>query len=112
MRRRSSVPVKVHLQNVLLGSSCYVGSDASPIIERQPSPNEHAGYVGRIIVVTGVVLGRLDVAVPGATGCGPLGVADPAINLKEGWPSPSGNNSLVIDSNAQVVAACVVKGTC
>jgi hypothetical protein len=109
------VPVKFHLQNVLLGSSCYVGSDASPIVlslMRLDSPNEHAAFKGRVVVVTGVNLGDSTFAVPGATGCGPLGVADPAINLKEGWPSPSGSNSVVIQSDAEVVAACVVKGTC
>jgi hypothetical protein len=106
------LPVKIQLHNILLGDNCYVGSDANPIVlalMRLPSPNETVHSVGFVIVVSNVVLGDSTFAVPGATGCGPLGVADPAVNLKEGWPSPSGRNSVVIDANAEVAPATIVK---
>jgi hypothetical protein len=39
-------------------------------------------------------------SVPAATGCGPQGVADDAINSLLGLPSPSGNNHLVLNGNS------------
>jgi hypothetical protein len=41
--------------------------------------------------------------VPGATGCGLLGVLDAAVNLQQGLPSPAGNNNLVLNNAASGV---------
>jgi hypothetical protein len=117
-----TLPVKIHLSNPLLGSDCYIGSNSSPIVlkpetlvvppksstatfdpDGTPDPN------GTMLQVTlsGGTLADSTFAVPGASGCGPLGVADPAVDLKEGLPSPSGDNSLVLDNVTLKVAGFV-----
>lgn len=106
-----TLPVKIQLQNPLLGSDCYIGSDSDPIVlhpenltapaaaiepfDANGTPDPNGAFA--TIVLTGTQ-GDSTFAVPGATGCGPLGVADPAVDLKSGLPSPSGNNSLVLDN--------------
>jgi hypothetical protein len=50
------------------------------------------------LVLTGATQADNTFSVPGASGCGPGGLADSAVNLKEGLPSPSGNNSLTLDN--------------
>jgi hypothetical protein len=69
-----NVPVKVHLENPFLGSGCYVGSAASPIML-------HLGYAKElgefeeeesregVIKATGGVFADNTYAVPGANGC-------------------------------------------
>jgi hypothetical protein len=108
-----TLPVKIHLSNPLLGSDCYIGSNSSPIVlnpktevvppkssTRTFDPNGTPHPNGTMLEVTlsGGQLGDSTFAVPGASGCGPLGVADPAVDLKQGLPSPSGDNSLVLDN--------------
>jgi hypothetical protein len=108
-----TLPVKIHLSNPLLGSACYIGSNSSPIVlnpETQVVPpnsstqafdtNGTPNHNGTMLKVTlsGGTLADNTFAVPGASGCGPLGVADPAVDLKQGLPSASGDNSLVLDN--------------
>jgi hypothetical protein len=111
-----TLPVKVRLQNPLLAPTCYIGSDSDPIVLQprnttQPSlsiaigdfdgtPNP-AGPLARISGVS--TQGDDTFAVPGATGCGLLGLVDTAINAQQGLPSPSGNNSLVLNNAASAV---------
>jgi len=108
-----TLPVKLHLSNPLLGSNCYIGSNSKPIVlhpETTDLTNEELNFEvtnlagepdpeGQLdfITVSHTVQGDHTFAVPGANGCGPLGVADPAIDLKVGLPSPSGSNSLVLN---------------
>jgi len=105
-----TVPVKVHLQNPLLGANCTIGSDADPILLRprntatptfaQPradldgTPNPTGPLVR---ITTQAPQGDDTFAVPGANDCGVLGLLDEAINLQQGLPSPSGNNHLVLN---------------
>lgn len=109
-----TLPIKVRLQNPLLGSTCYIGSDANPIILRPAvvdASKATFGYSffdldgtpnpsGPLIVLSASGLKEADTtfAVPGANGCGLAGVLNGAINFKTGLPSPSGNNSLVLDN--------------
>jgi hypothetical protein len=111
-----TLPVKVHLQNPLLAPTCYIGSDSNPIVLRprnttQPSlsaaigdfdgtPNP-AGPLARISGLS--TQGDDTFAVPGASGCGLLGLVDTAINAQQGLPSPSGNNNLVLNDAASAV---------
>lgn len=108
-----TLPIKVHLQNPLLGPSCYIGSDADPIILR-PANTDLSQFSlnfssldtngtfdsqnGTILLleVSGASQGDDTFAVPGATGCGVAGLLNTAINAKTGLPSPSGNNSIVL----------------
>lgn len=107
-----TLPVKIHLENPFLGPNCYIGSDSDPIVlqpanQEQPTaemvrfdqdgsldPDGEMGY----IEVTGTAQIDDSFTVPKANGCGFLGMLNPAVNLKMGLPSPSGANSLVLDS--------------
>jgi len=122
------LPVKIHLENLFLGSSCYIGSSANPIVlnlttgtTSPPAPNEpisgNAGKGGNkesglILTLTGLKLVDNAFAVPGASGCGPLPlselVVDPLINAKLGLPSKAGHNAAELSGNAEQAAASVV----
>ena len=101
------VPIKVHLNNPVLGASCYIGSNATPIVlnlVETPTSSPQlttGGPGGNAIIVTGAEVADTTFAVPGANGCGLLGALDPVLNLKVGLPSPSGKNSALIDQNAE-----------
>jgi hypothetical protein len=108
-----SVPVKVHLENPLLGSECYIGSDSRPIVlnlttgTTAPSPPNKPieGKVGNVsakdefelIEDTNNTLVDNDFAAPGASGCGGVfaSLIDPIINEKLGLPSPAGYNTAI-----------------
>lgn len=115
-----TVPVKIQLHNLLLGSSCFIGSNSDPIVLRPenkvvpprlsadpfdangtPDPNGPL----LLLKLSGGTLEDNSFAVPGASGCGPLGVADLAIDLKDGLPSAAGNNSLVLNDVTVSLAA-------
>jgi hypothetical protein len=113
-----TLPIRVKLDNPLLGSSCYIGTDAAPIVlhpanivvaplafERFDADGtpDAAGPL-QLLRSSGGAQGDTTFAVPGATGCGLAGALDGAINLKEGLPSPSGNNSLVLSDASTYLA--------
>lgn len=106
------LPVKVHLENPLLGSSCYVGSSSEPIWwnlttgkTSPPPPNTSiSGTVGTssvneeetILKFTGVKLVDNAWAAPGAHGCGGAAfewLLDPILNLSVGVPAAAGHNT-------------------
>jgi hypothetical protein len=103
-------PVKIQLINPLFGGNCYIGSDSDPIVLNPTIISGTLAFVpdpDPIRFPTTVVLEILDAqatddtfSVPAATGCGPGGVADAAINSLLGLPSPSGNNHLVLNGNS------------
>jgi hypothetical protein len=108
-----TLPVKLHLQNPLLGSNCYIGSDSDPIVLQPQTTdlsNAHITFqnidldgtpnargVLDVITVAGATQGDDSFAVPAASGCGPLGLASAAVNRKQGLPSPAGSNSVLLD---------------
>jgi hypothetical protein len=113
-----SLPIKVHLNNVLLSSSCYVGSNSNPIAlqlitstTNPPPPNTPiTGNTGSFTVdpvlpnvfrVSGMTLVDNSFAAPAAAGCTlllpGLGLIDPIVNLQAGLPSAAGNNTAVQD---------------
>lgn len=111
---RLSMPLKLHLSNPLLASSCYIGSNRNPVnvVLRQgttnpPPPNRpisgHPGTPTFIPPDVFTLTGNLNVdnsfAIPGATGCGLLGLNDLAIDLKLGLPSAAGNNTLTVNND-------------
>ncbi len=111
--------VRVHLMNPFLGPDCYIGSQSSPVTlelttgtTSPPPPNEPiAGRVplissseeGGILDLAGLVLLDNSFAVTPATGCGAL--MDAAIDQKLGLPSPSGENTAVVDAEADQAGA-------
>lgn len=111
----STTPVRIHLQNRLLGDDCYIGSEAEPIItlpanlepptaafvgfesDGTPIPPEAEEKPGRLfaIVSHSPLEGASSFTVPAATGCGFRGFYDQAIDNKVGLPSSASTNSLV-----------------
>jgi hypothetical protein len=105
------LPLKVKLDNVLLGATCYVGTEAEPIsltlttgTTSPPPPNTPIsgktgtlsfGAAGNITRVTGTVVVDNEFGAPGSSGCGPLGLEDTVVNSAAGLPSAAGNNSVV-----------------
>jgi hypothetical protein len=114
-----TVPVKIQLENPLLGSDCYIGSNSDPILlqpentttptvqseqfDGNGTPDATNGVMGAIFS-TGGTQEDDTAAVPGASGCGLLGVLDPAVDLKDGLPSASGNNSVVLNDASAYLA--------
>jgi hypothetical protein len=110
-----SLPVKVRLENPLLGEACYIGSDSDPIVlnlttgtTSPPKPNEPiAGKFGHLktetsegLTYTKITEDRLvenAFAVPAANGCGGIFafLVDPIIDAKLGLPSAAGNNTAI-----------------
>jgi len=124
------LPVKVKLGNVFLGSSCYIGSEAHPIIQNlttgttsPPEPNKPIkGSTGKVEILEGGTLSRLiggslvdnAWASPGASGCGGKaleGIIDPAVNAELGLPSAAGHNTAILNGNLELASAAAVKAS-
>jgi hypothetical protein len=118
-----TVPVMIQLENPLLGSDCYLGSESDPILlqpentttptvqfeqfDADGTPDATDGVMSAIFS-TGGTQEDDTAAVPGASGCGLLGILDPAVDLKDGLPSASGNNSVILNDASSYLAG--VKG--
>lgn len=113
-----TLPVKIQLQNPLLGSNCYIGSNSDPIVlhpENVTTPNanfeqfdgngtpDSAGAMEAIFSLGGTQEDN-SAAAPAVSGCGLLGALDLAVDLKVGLPSASGNNILVLNNAAAYFA--------
>jgi len=111
-----SMPVKIHLENELLGSECYIGSDSEPIVlqleslasftsaafegfETDGNPTTEGGTMIRIGLL-GATDGDKSFAVPGVSGCGFGGALDGVIDHNAGLPSPAGENALVMNETS------------
>jgi hypothetical protein len=112
------LPIKVHLENALLGSNCYIGSDAEPIVLHLTTgttspPAGTAPMTGKLGTIITKDKSRLieykenslvdnTFPVPAATGCG-IGLTVPvitaAVNLDAGLPSAAGNNVAELNGN-------------
>jgi hypothetical protein len=108
------LPIKVHLENPFLGSECYVGSNAHPIVidfttgtTSPPPPNKPiTGSPGEftqneketIIRIKKNELVNNSFAAPGAEGCGGLFafLVDPIVDAKLGIPAAAGHNTAVL----------------
>jgi hypothetical protein len=118
------LPVKVHLENPFLGSSCYVGSSSSPIIwnlttgtTSPPSPNKPIkGTSGeqefreefQILRANGVNLVDNAWSAPKASGCGgPIIelLINPIINASVGLPAAAGTNTAILTNTIDIATA-------
>lgn len=123
-----SLPVKVHLENPFLGSSCYIGSNAKPIViefttgtTAPPLPNKPITGSPGVISVSGPeesittisknVLVNNSFAAPGVEGCGAFGVLNGIVNSKLGLPSPAGKNTAILKGSLKVALAEAVKAS-
>lgn len=105
------LPVKIKLNNTLLGGSCFIGSEASPIRLRLATGGK-LGIPGFLpdgsITTTGTTLTDAKFAVPAATGCSPRGLSlvqslvTGVVNAKQGLPSGPGNNRATLVSSSQI----------
>jgi hypothetical protein len=115
-----TLPIKVKLDNELLGNECYIGSDSEPIMlnlttgTTSPSlPNqpitgsrgtiEGAGK-GKIVKISGNSLVDNNFAVPGASGCGGESestVLDLVVDAGIGIPAPAGLNAAILSGELE-----------
>ncbi len=107
-----SIPVKIQLINPLLGNHCYIGSNSTPIvlhpaitsgsltIENDPNGLPDTG----VLHIANAQATDNTFSVPGATGCGPRGAANAAIDSRLGLPSPSGHNQLVLNGDSYLAS--------
>jgi hypothetical protein len=118
-----SLPVKVKLDNPFLGSSCYIGSNSSPInlklttgTTAPPAPNKpisgnpgEFGTVaeGLIVALKNNKLVDNSFAAPGANGCGGIlfsWAVDPFVNSIVGVPSAAGTNTAILEGNTYLTS--------
>lgn len=124
-----ALPVRVHLENVFLGGSCYVGSSAHPInvelttgTTSPPAPNkpitgspgepeEKDG--GELLILRKNSLVNNSFSAPEAEGCGGLFsfLIDPAVDAEIGLPSAAGHNTAILDGTQELAGAGAVKAS-
>jgi hypothetical protein len=113
------LPIRVHLENEMLGPNCYVGSEADPILLHlttgttsppagtEPisgSKGEQPGKdKGKLLTFLGTSLVDNTFAVPAATGCGTNALLEPvitaAVNTAEGLPAEPGKSYAILNGN-------------
>ena len=118
-----SLPSKIHLENAILGSSCYIGSDKSPVVIdfTTGKSGKLEGAVGTlsfnptftIVTISGGKLVNNTFAAPAASGCGGIFsfFVDPLVNSILGTPSGSGTNSAILEGKLQTASAPAVKAS-
>ncbi len=116
-----SLPVKVKLENSLLGSECYIGSNEHPIVINlttgtSGSLKGKVGVIGEraeggILVIKDNTLVNSTFSAPEASGCGGIFsfLIDPLIDAKLGLPATSGNTAVLNGTIEQASAELVVE---
>jgi hypothetical protein len=122
------LPIKIRLENPFLGSNCYVGSEAAPLIwnltsgtTAPPGPNKaitgSAGKLefleeGRILELQGAKLVDNAWAAPGVSGCGGFPaelLLDPIINAAAGLPAAAGKNTAILTNEIFLGSAAAIR---
>lgn len=119
------VPVRLKLSNPLLASGCQIGSDADPVnldlitgTTSPPPPNQPItgspgtpSIIGNALEIADAINVDNSFAVPGASGCGYLGLGliDRLVDLRLKLPSAAGNNAIGIDNTVWIEAASDVR---
>lgn len=125
-----TLPVRIHLKNVLLGNSCYVGSATSPITlalttgETSPpagftpirgafgAPEVLYEYGQELLRITEDSLVENDFAEPDAEGCGEYagtkGFLDPIIDAKLKLANGAGNYTAIFDGEMKLATSAAV----
>lgn len=119
------LPIKLHLENAFLGSSCYIGSDSAPITlnptagtTAPPAPNQPIkgstgtisiagdpnGFTTEVVGFAGATLNDNALPVPAANGCGLWGSANWIVNSLFGLPSAAGHNTITLSSVSTTLA--------
>jgi hypothetical protein len=118
------LPVKAHLENPFLGSGCYIGSNANPIIVdlTTATSGKLTGAAGTVtfnklfdkVTVKGSKLVNNTFTAPGVTGCGgPIVelIINPLVDAMTGLPAGSGTNSAILEANFENGAANSVRAS-
>jgi hypothetical protein len=117
------LPAKVHLQNPILGSNCYIGSNEHPVQIDFTSGTSGSlkGSAGEfsaneaftLLTFSGGRLVNNTFSAPGVEGCGGglSFLVDPLVNSILGVPAGSGKNSAVLEGKIQDAAAKAVKAS-
>jgi hypothetical protein len=121
------LPIKVHLENPLLGSSCYIGSNAAPVVlelttgtTSPPPPNKPITgspgtpeflEEGEILRVSKTSLVNNSFAAPEATGCGGFFafLINPIVNASLGLPAAAGHNTAIQNGTTELSGVEEVK---
>jgi hypothetical protein len=126
-----TLPVRVHLKNPLLGNSCYVGSEASPIelhlttgsTKPEPPNKSIKGARGTaetleekewtMLHISGNSLVDNAFSVPVAEGCGEFFsfIIDPIVDSKLKLPSADGHNTAILDGTLNTATAEAVEAS-
>ena len=120
-----SLPIKVKLSNPLLGESCYIGSNAHPVVlnlttgtTSPPEPNKSIkGSPGKIGAVEGLLtdegasLVNNSFAAPGVEGCGGIfsSIINPLVDAKVELPAAAGHNTAILNSTFKQAGVKTVK---
>jgi hypothetical protein len=117
------LPVKVKLDNAILGSNCYIGSEKAPIQINFTSGTSGSlkGSAGKLefnpeftlITLSGGKLVNATFSAPGANGCGGIFsfFIDPLVNSILGLPAGSGSNTAILEGKLQDGQAAAVKAS-
>lgn len=117
------LPSKIKLDNAILGSSCYIGSESTPV-----QLNFTTGESGKLVGTAGTLTpneaftlltftgGKLVdglYSAPGASGCGGIFsfLIDPLVNSILGIPSGEGKNSAILEGTLKTAKAAAVKAS-
>jgi hypothetical protein len=120
------LPVKVKLENPILGNKCYIGSEKNPIhlelttgTTNPPKPNKPIsgalGEVGlnptgEILIVKNNELVNNEFAAPGVQGCDLIPpIVDPIVDLDLGLPAAAGHNTVIIKGTLEQTSSAIVK---
>jgi hypothetical protein len=122
-RTTLGLPVKVKLENAILGNNCYLGSNSNPIQINftTGSSGSLEGSFGvltfnsefTLITISGAKLVNGTFAAPGVTGCGGLLsiLVDPLVDTVLGTPSGEGKNTATLEGKLQDGAAFAVRAS-
>lgn len=121
-----TLPIKVHLENSVLGPNCYVGSNSNPIVlhlqtETTNPPPPNTPITGKdpelsvepaypeILLAKNATLVDNSFSAPGASGCvltlfGFIPVSiNSLVNSQSGLPAPAGTNETVQNADTALV---------
>jgi len=124
-----SLPVKIKLDNALFGASCFVGSNAAPVVidfttgtTAPPPPNKpikgSAGTLSfneefTLITLTGGRLVNNSFAAPKTNGCGGFfsGFVGPLVDSILGLPAAAGHNTAILEGKLSTANANAVRAS-
>jgi hypothetical protein len=124
-----SLPVRLHLNNAILGSECYLGSKAHPVTfnlttgtTSPPAPNKPiTGAVGKVefshefqlVKIIGNRVVDNAFAAPGTEGCGGIFsfFINPLVEKILGVPAAAGHNTAILEGSLQNATAEAVKAS-